>query len=185
MKRLTFISIAAVMLVVTGCSSAPDKHYLEALCKFIPDHGLKVEARQYLTESYFNAYAEAFDAPTGSYGEIGDNEVLFYFVSGNGDGMPVFKVDKVKRDGKGRLRAAVTIEGDPDPHTAIFVKDGDQWKVDDWDDTKAQCLEYIKTMRGQYADGTIEKRLQNDPDMAPYLDDFKQELKSFYDIYGE
>lgn len=185
MKRLTFISIAAVILMATACSPAPDKHYLEKLCNFIPDHGLKVEARKYLTESYFNAYAEAYEAPTGAYGEIGDNEWLFYFVSGNGDGIPVFKVNDVKRGNKDTLIATVEIIGDPDPHQAVFVKDGDQWKIDDWDGTKAQCVNYIKTMREQYAAGTIEQRLQSDPDMAPYLDDFKKELNSFYEIYGE
>jgi hypothetical protein len=184
MKRITFITIAALMMVLTGCKSAPDKHYLEALCKFIPDHGLKVEARQYLTEDYFNAYSEAFEAPTGSYGEIGEGEWLFYFVSGNGGGQPVFEVKDFQRDGD-RIEADVEIVGDPDPHKAVFVKDGGQWKVADWDSTKTQCVEYIRDMRQKYADGTIERQMQQDSTLAPYLDDFKKELESFYSIYGK
>ena len=98
------------MMALTGCKSAPDKHYLEALCKFIPDHGLKVEARKYLTEDYFNAYSEAFEAPTGSYGEIGEGEWLFYFVSGNGDGQPVFAVKDFQRDGRFQERAGIILQ---------------------------------------------------------------------------
>lgn len=182
MKRL-FAAIAAI-LMFSACSPKVDKHYLEALCKFIPDHGMRVEAKQYLTEDYFNAYSEAFEAPTGSYGEIGEGEWLFYFVSGNGGGQPVFAVKDFQRDG-GRIEADVEIVGDPDPHKAIFVKEGGQWKVADWDSTKTQCVEYIKDMRQKYADGTIERQMQQDSTLAPYLDDFKKELESFYSIYGK
>lgn len=183
MKRL-LTAFTATLLLTASCGPKVDRHYLEALCKFIPDHGLKVDARKYLTEDYFNAYSEAFEAPTGDYGTIGDNEWLFYFVSGNGDGQPSFAVKDFKRDG-GRIEADVEILGDPDLHKAIFVKEGGQWKVADWDGTKSQCVEYIKDMRRKYADGTIEREMQQDSTLTPYLDDFKKELESFYSIYGK
>lgn len=182
MKRL-YTTLFAAILLMTSCGPKADKHYLEALCKYIPDHGMRVEAKKYLTEDYFNAYAEAFAAPVGDYGYIGDNDWLYYFVSGNGGGQPVFDVKDFKRDG-GRIEADVEILGDPDPHKAIFLREGGQWKVADWDGTKSQCLEYIQTMRQKYADGTIERQMLQDSTLAPHLDDFKKELEEFYNIFG-
>ena len=36
--------------------------------------------------------SEAFNAPVADYGEIGDNEWLWYFVTGNGGSEPVYSV---------------------------------------------------------------------------------------------
>ena len=52
------------------------------LCQYIPDHGLKPEAKDYLTPEFFRVLSEAFDAPVVDYGGIGDNEWLWYFVTG-------------------------------------------------------------------------------------------------------
>ena len=50
MKRL-YTTLFAAILLMTSCGPKADKHYLEALCKFIPDHGMRVDAKNYLTET--------------------------------------------------------------------------------------------------------------------------------------
>ena len=49
------------------------------LCQYIPDHGLKPEAKDYLTPEFFRVLSEAFDAPVVDYGEIGDNDQYLAF----------------------------------------------------------------------------------------------------------
>ena len=183
MKKYIIMALVAT-LALTACNTTDNKKTFEALCKYIPDHGLAADAKEHLTGEYYNAYAEAFDAPTGAYGYIGDDEWLYYFVSGNGDSKPVFKVTSMEPDGD-NMNVAIEIEGSPEMHEAIFVKDGRNWKLDDWDGTKALCLEYIKMMRQNYADGTIEQMIAEDPEMAMYLDDFREKLQAFYDKYGK
>ena len=183
MKRLTTLALIAT-IALTACNSSDSRQTFESLCKYIPDHGLADDAQVHLTESYYNAYAEAFDAPTGAYGSIGDEEWLYYFVSGNGDGEPVFKVISMEPDGD-KMNVSIEIQGEPEIHEAVFVKEGGEWKLDDWDGTKALCQEYVKMMRSSYAAGTIEQSLAEDPDTAPYLDDFRKELNAFYDKYGK
>ncbi len=84
MKRI-LICLCAIFPIISCAQPKEDlsERVLE-LCQFIPDHGLNPEARDYMTPEFFGALSEAFDAPVVDYGEIGDNEWLWYFVTGNG-----------------------------------------------------------------------------------------------------
>ena len=56
------------------------------LCQYIPDHVLNPDAKEAMTPEFFHALSEVFEAPVADYLEIGDNEWLWYFVTGNGGG---------------------------------------------------------------------------------------------------
>jgi hypothetical protein len=112
------------------------------MCKYIPDHGLRDDAGENLTKSYYDAYSGALDAIPENDGMIGDEEFLYYFVSGQ-DGEPEFKVKSVEQKGDS-LIAKITLQ-DNTPHVVKLVKEGGRYLLDDFDDTKQQCLDYIKS----------------------------------------
>ena len=81
MKRS--LIILCLLLPLFSCAQSKENLSERALelCQYIPDHGLNPEARDYMTPEFFGALSEAFDAPVVDYGEIGDNEWLWYFVT--------------------------------------------------------------------------------------------------------
>ena len=153
---LSAAAIAALMFTLTSCGNR-SKKALETIvldmCKYIPDHGLREDAKDNLTASYYDAYSGALDAIPYSDGMIGDEEFLYYFVSGQ-DGEPVFTVNSVEKKGD-NLLAKITIQ-DNSAHTVKLVKDGGRYLLDDFDDTKQQCLDYIKS-HGKYSGDWAEK----------------------------
>lgn len=92
MKRV----LAILFLLFPFLSCCQPKTFLTdrtlELCQYIPDHVLKPEAKEAMTPDFFRALSEAFNAPVADYGEIGDNEWLWYFVTGNGGSEPVYSV---------------------------------------------------------------------------------------------
>ena len=74
------------LIALGGCGSKEHKNIVEAMCEYVPDHGLRDDAEWHLTPSYFNAYSEAWDAPRpdglerrgfkgSAYGKIGQGQV--------------------------------------------------------------------------------------------------------------
>ena len=137
--------MAVVLSAVTSCGGRSDKE-LKAIvldmCKYIPDHGLRDDAGENLTQSYFKAYSGALNSIPENDGMIGDEEFLYYFVSGQA-GEPEFKVKSVEQKGDS-LIAKITLQ-DNGPHVVKLVKEGGRYLLDDFDDTKQQCLDYIKS----------------------------------------
>ena len=153
---LSAAAVATSLFTVTYCGNpskkALDKKVLD-MCKYIPDHGLREDAKDNLTASYFDAYSGALDAIPYNDGMIGDEDFLYYFVSGQ-DGEPVFTVNSVERKGDSLL-ANITIQ-DNSAHTVKLVKEGGRYLLDDFDDTKQQCLDYIRS-HGKYSGDWAEK----------------------------
>ena len=160
------------------------------LCSYIPDHFLTVDTERFLTPDYFRAVDEAFSAPDGSYGYIGDSEWLRYFVSGQ-DGGPLFKVKDVILVDQDHALAdiEIRIEGwadSPVSHRCIKMrKMRGRWLLDDYEDTKQECRNYVKAMRKQYKSGEILRFLQSNEDTREYVPAFKESVESFYKQFGE
>ena len=164
MRIIRIILAAAVMAVISfsasSCGSRTDKELKAVvldMCKYIPDHGLRDDAGENLTQSYFKAYSGALNSIPENDGMIGDEEFLYYFVSGQ-DGEPEFKVKSVKQKGDS-LIAKITLQ-DNTLHTVKLVRDGGRYLLDDFDDTKQQCLDFIKSHRdysGEWAEKTAER----------------------------
>ena len=115
------------------------------LCRYryIPDHVLKPEAKEAMTPDFFRALSEAFNAPVADYGEIGDNEWLWYFVTGNGGSEPVYSVKSVSQTDKDSARAIITVrqkwedgsfaEEDAKEYEVLLKRVDGQWLLDDFD----------------------------------------------------
>ena len=130
------------------------KGQIENLCKFIPDHELGDNAAYYLTPSYYDLCKRCFDQPKDP-DDIGDGEFLYYFVSGNGGGTPIFAMEDItfidKENAEARIRVAEDFSeyggGIGESRVAplkLVLQDG-FWKIDDWDGTRALCEEYLKS----------------------------------------
>lgn len=181
-------------------TSKPDNKPLQesevlSLCAYIPDHGITNDAKQYLTNSYFRAYTEAADAPTNPL-YIGDNEFLYYFVSGQ-DGEPIFSVKSIEDNGDYATVKVYLQEGyngvpwsdEKTLHTLKLVRDTEnnytRYRIDDWDDTKQQCLDYIRKVRSEYKSGSIERSILREGGSSSDVNEFRKAVSVFYKKYGE
>jgi len=165
------------------------------LCQYIPDHVLKPEAKEAMTPDFFRALSEAFNAPVADYGEIGDNEWLWYFVTGNGGSEPVYSVKSVSQTDKDSVRAIITVrqkwedgsftEEDAKEYEVLLKRVDGQWLLDDFDGKKAACQAYVRQVREKYASGEYVKYLESAEDLKEYVPDFQARVKAFYEKYGE
>ena len=163
------------------------------LCQYIPDHGLKPEAKDYLTLEFFRVLSEAFDAPVVDYGGIGDNEWLWYFVTGNGGGDPYYGIKSVSRVSKDKATAVITVretwegefidtEENAREYGISLKRVNGQWLLDDFDGKKAECVDYIKEMRAKYKSRELLKYMESY--FHEYIPDFKRRVEEFYRKYG-
>jgi len=195
MKRIIVILCLLIPFVIC-CKPKTDltDRTLE-LCQHIPDHVLRPEAKEAMTSEFFQALSEAFEAPVPDYGEIGDNEWLWYFVTGNGGSEPVYSVKSVSRMGKDTARAIITVrqkwedgtcaeEDAKEYEVSLQCIDG-QWFLDDFDGKKAACRAYVRQVREKYASGEYVKYLESAEDLKEYVPDFQARVKAFYEKYGE
>ena len=180
MKRV----LAILFLLFPFLSCCQPKTFLTdrtlELCQYIPDHVLKPEAKEAMTPDFFRALSEAFNAPVADYGEIGDNEWLWYFVTGNGTA-------------RNSARAIVAVlqrwedgtETDAKECEVLLKRIDGQWLLDDFDGKKAACQAYVRQVREKYASGEYVKYLESAEDLKEYVPDFQARVKAFYEKYGE
>lgn len=195
MKRV----LAILFLLFPFLSCCQPKTFLTdrtlELCQYIPDHVLKPEAKEAMTPDFFRALSEAFNAPVADYGEIGDNEWLWYFVTGNGGSEPVYSVKSVSQTDKDSARAIITVrqkwedgsfaEEDAKEYEVLLKRVDGQWLLDDFDGKKAACQAYVRQVREKYASGEYVKYLESAEDLKEYVPDFQERVKDFYAKYGE
>ena len=196
MKRV--IICLCIVFPILSCAQSKENLSERALelCQYIPDHGLNPEAKGYMTPEFFHVLSEAFEAPVVDYGEIGDNEWLFYFVTGNGGGEPFYGVKSVTRTSKDEAKATITVretwegefidsEEDAREYEIALKRVDGQWLLDDFDGKKAECLKYIQEMRSKYTSGELLKYMQSEDYFHEYIPDFKKRVEDFYRKYGK
>ena len=194
MKRY-FIIIGLLLPLFSWAQPKQDlsERVLE-LCQYIPDHGLKPEARDYMTPEFFGALSEAFDAPVVDYGEIGDNEWLWYFLTGNDAATPEFTVKSISLVDETHAVATIAVRNRSDVTQELFdeiaeyliemVRVGGRWLLDDFDGKKAECVDYVKEMRAKYKSGELLEYMESEDYFHEYIPDFKRRVEEFYRKYG-
>lgn len=131
------------------------KNYIvEKVFPIIPDHEIKDEEnlKKYTTPELSSAIIEAFNTPEMYPGEIGDEEFLYYFRSGNGDGVSgIAKVKSIIMNGD---KAIVMLTENGAPHTLNMVKNSEgKWLMEDFDGKKSEIDAYNKSAREYYSSG--------------------------------
>ena len=165
------------------------------LCSYIPDHKLVPEAKRFMTADFYNTLSAAFDAPVADYGEIGENEWLAYFVTGNGGTIPSYSIKGVTQISDDIAQADIAVkelwedgsetDSDEKPYSIMMKKVKGVWLLDDFDGKKGQAEEYVKMLRKKYASGEIITYLKSDDYTKQYVPDFERRLQEFYRKYGK
>ena len=195
MKR--FFILFCLLLPLFSCAQSKEDLSERALelCQYVPDHVLKPEAKDYMTPEFFRSLSEAFDAPVVDYGEIGDNESLWYFVTGNDAATPEFTVKSLSLVDETHAVATIAVQNRSDVTQELFddvaeypvemVRVDGQWLLDDFDGKKAECVDYVKEMRAKYESGELLKYMESEDYLLEYVPDFKRRVDDFYEKYGK
>ena len=191
---LPFCTPEAVDLFLGNCKdvTAQLSDRVKELCQYIPDHGYNEKMIEFMTPSLYRAITEAFAAPDGAYGGIGESEWLFYFVSGQ-EGSPIFTVKSVLQTDSKHAIAFVEnntfiFEGIPQSHFKDhfinLAKEDGKWLLDDFDGVKSQCVNYVQGMRQDYETGKTLQYLLSNEYSREYVPDFMESVEAFYRKYG-
>lgn len=134
----------------------------------IPDHK-KVEdrAREYMTEDLYNALVVAWDVSQWASvkGMIGDEEHLYYFVSGNGDWGAVSRIEIVSiKEIKKKYYVELVEHGqyESKTHSLIMIRGKEGLLMDDFDGNKEWCTKYIKKETTAFLSGETIKQMEQD-----------------------
>lgn len=129
------------------------------LCQYIPDHELLSRSKDFMTADFYAVLDTMFSLPSH---EAMDHEWLYYFVTGNGGSIADFEVTAVEKKDKNHAVATVLVrqiweDGSFDPvadletHTLVMERVNDEWLIADFDDHKADCINYIANARKEQA----------------------------------
>lgn len=144
----------------------PNADRIQQLIANIPEHGLDNANRDEFTPEYYGLLSHAWAIPSDGVGDIGSDEWLYYFVSGNGEpasktvlGEIHYQNDTVVADFN-MLFPLDETTCDTVFHYLTLTHNGEKWVISDFDDTKYQLKQYIQTQR---------KHLKS-PEWNEYLD---------------
>ena len=160
MKRLFLILTVALAVAACSDSERQLRDRAAELCKYIPDHELRQESRDYMTDDFYNVLDTMFNHLPEF--EAMDHEWLYYFVTGNGGTIADFTVTGVEQQDKTHAVATISVrqkweDGSFDPnadveeHKLAMEKVGGQWLIADFDEHKADCIRHIAINREEQA----------------------------------
>ena len=156
MKRTLLILTTVLLLSACGDSEKQLMERAAELCKYIPDHELLEQSRDYMTEDFYNVLDTMFNHLPNH--EAMDHEWLYYFVTGNGGTIADFEVTGVEQQDNTHAVATISVrqkweDGSFDPssdieeHRLYMEKVDGQWLISDFDEHKADCIRHIAINR--------------------------------------
>ncbi len=161
MKRITWILCAALMM--TACNSTEEqlKKRAEELCAYIPDHELLERSQGYMTEDFYAVLDTMFYRLPEH--EAMDHEWLYYFVTGNGGTIADYEVLLVEKTDADHAVATISVrevwpegiigdeDDEPEEHRLYMERVNGKWLMSDFDEHKADCIQYIANNRKEQA----------------------------------
>lgn len=156
MKRTLLILTTVLLLSACGDSEKQLMERAAELCKYIPDHELLEQSRDYMTEDFYNVLDTMFNLMPEF--EAMDHEWLYYFVTGNGGTIADYTVEGVEMIDKSHAVATISVrqeweDGSFDPssdieeHRLYMEKVDGRWLISDFDEHKADCIRHIAINR--------------------------------------
>ena len=160
MKRILLMLVSVLLLASCGDSEKQLRERAVELCKYIPDHELLEQSRNYMTEDFYNVLDTMFYRLPNH--EAMDHEWLYYFVTGNGGTIADYTVESVEMIDKTHAVATINVrqkwedgsfdpESDIEEHKLYMEKVNGQWLMSDFDEHKADCIRYIAINREEQA----------------------------------
>ena len=166
----------------------------------IPDHAkVGEDAKQFMTRDLYDAIAAAWDVPCWCDGEIGEEEFLGYFVTGNG-GSTVGEAVCVEvvsvQNGKQNIKLKYTELWDGKPDDMLktislqMVNEGGRWLLDDFGaGIKEQCKQYIRKEVGDFLSGKTTRYMRANQYDNWYTDEHiakvEQAFKGYISKYND
>jgi len=161
MKRTFAIFLAA--LFMAACATNDEERLKQRageLCRYIPDHELREEARGYMTADFYAVLDTMFNHLPEF--EAMDHEWLYYFVTGNGGTIADYTVSAVERTDKDHAVATISVRQqwedgsfdsitDIEEHKLYMERVDGQWLMADFDGHKADCIRHIAISRDEQA----------------------------------
>lgn len=160
MKQTIVIALTAVLLAACTSNEEKLKQRAEELCRYIPDHELREESRNYMTVDFYAVLDTLFNHLPEF--ESMDHEWLYYFVTGNGGTMADYTVTAVEQTDKDHAVATISVRqqwedgsfdstADIEEHKLYMEKIDGQWLMSDFDGHKADCIRHIAISRDEQA----------------------------------
>jgi len=151
--------MVVTVMLVTACQPHKSLEQQAAeLCRYIPDHELLPEAKDYMTEEFYNLLDTMFNRLPEH--DTMDNEWLYYFVTGNGGTIADYEVKGVQCMDDSNAVATILVRqkwqdgsfadgSDVDEHKLYMRKVNGKWLIDDFDEHKADCVNYLATEKSK------------------------------------
>ena len=160
MRKIFFVAATALLLVACGNQEKQLMKRAAELCKYIPDHELREQSRDYMTEDFYCVLDTMFNQLPEH--EAMDHEWLYYFVTGNGGTIADYTVEGVEMTDRNHAVATINVrqkweDGSFDPENDIVVhklymeKVDGRWLMSDFDEHKADCIRHIAINRDEQA----------------------------------
>lgn len=160
MKKLTTITLAALMLAACTSNEAKLKQRAEELCRYIPDHELREKSEDYMTADFYAVLDTMFNHLPEF--EAMDHEWLHYFVTGNGGTIADYTVTTVEQTDKDHAVATISVRQqwedgsfdsttDIEEHKLYMERVDGQWLMADFDGHKADCINHIAISHDEQA----------------------------------
>ena len=160
MKRLYILAIAALLFSACNNNEKMLKERAAELCKYIPDHELQEQAKDYMTAD-FHAVLDTMFNRLPEF-EAMDHEWLYYFVTGNGGTIADYEVESIEQTDDTHAVATIKVRqkwedgsfdesSDVEEHRLYMEKVNGQWLMSDFDGHKQDCINYIANNRKEQA----------------------------------
>ena len=158
----------------------------------IPNHDkVGIDALNHMTPELYELLCAAWDVPQWVDGEIGGEEFLYYFLTGNGGsfvkGIKSAKVVSSEKDVNKVEVNYIEDWGDSTTESTILltlVKKGDKWLLDDFsDDIKNACRSYIREEVLDYMSGKTLTYMKDNQTEDFYTDDHISDVVKAFNTY--
>lgn len=149
---------------------------------FIPDHKKVDEAAEpYMTADLYESLAAAYDVPSWPHGEIGNDEFLYYFITGNdpSDRQQIESATLVDAQ-QGRYIVEVKYREFWGSYAAqtlssislVLVNENGNILLDDFDRTKQWCKQYILEEVSNFLSGKTNQYMRDNQNGEWYNDGY-------------
>lgn len=157
--------MAAILIcgiTMVSCYSTEEQLRKRAaeLCEYIPNHALLEQSKDYLTDDFYALLDTMFNRLPAH--EALDHEWLYYFVTGNGGTIEDYEVVGTEQTDPTHAIATIRVrqkwedgsfdpESDIEEHRLYMENVRGQWLMSDFDEHKADCIQYIVNNRKEQA----------------------------------
>lgn len=168
----------------------------EKLIDYVPDHEFNPSIKPYMSEKYYSLLEEAWALPVVDFGMVGENEWLYYFLTGN-DGYGSENTTKTILEAMAMddWNAYVQMDYFGNVHDIVMHFENDDWTISNFDGTQDQLARYIKDQRAylrsieweSFTQGMVDEMKEYIPEdeIRAWISDFKVRVEAYFAKYPE